>query len=254
VPVLSGTDGIEHLVELLDEDRKSWEGTVLLCGDWSTLGMPKDDATKWASAVLDVEGPDGLVQRRLLAGLITDGGLDSSGTKAEPTRFGFTAGNQKFLKIVRELNSKAVGKDQLWDALVGSWANAVSPGLVLRWDPRDARNFAYRATDPSGEAPQGVPGANWLAFVGLSYFPVGVRHRRVMTTAFEGSGKEESFVWPLWQGPLASVVVRSLLRDSSLVTASQRERMLRGVRCVLRSRVYRVGQGYGNFGAAEQCG
>lgn len=65
----------------------------------------------------------------------------------EPTPLNFTAGNQEFITMVRDLIDKA-GEKELREALFGPWRYAhAEPSL--RWDPVDDRRYARSASDPS---------------------------------------------------------------------------------------------------------
>ena len=256
-PVLSGVDSAEELVELLDRDRLFWQSSLLL--KWSPerdgaplgdLNMPPDVARQWVREVGQAEGPGGAAQLRLLSGLLAEGGVDQSRKKVKPSHLDFTAGQQRFLQMARQL-ATGVDASSLHDALFGSW-RSTSPLPVFGWDVSGERVYAYRAADPSGEKKEGVPGANWLAFVGLSYFPVFVKGGQVVTTACSPEWKSSHLTWPVWTSPTAPSVVRSLLRDASLLGASEKQRSMRGVKLVLRSPIRRTDQGgYGSFGAPE---
>jgi hypothetical protein len=62
------------------------------------------------------------------------------------------------------------------EALFGPWLYARALP-VLQWDNSQTRDYALRASDPSKEKKLGVPGADWLAFRGLSFLVAPVRDR-----------------------------------------------------------------------------
>lgn len=69
---------------------------------------------------------------------------------------------------------------------------------TLGWDTRGERIYALRGFDPSKEKGTGVPGAEWLAFLGLTFFPAFARGGKLLTTGCEPDWKAGSFNWPLW--------------------------------------------------------
>ncbi len=100
--------------------------------------------------------------------------MDNNGN-TKPTAFHFTAGQQTFLDMVDELRT-GITAAHLREALDGPWLNR-SQLPSLTWDSSVARLYALRAGNPSKEKRGSVPGANWLAVIGLSYFPVVVLGR-----------------------------------------------------------------------------
>src|SRR5690606_5051263 len=126
----------------------------------------------------------------------------------------------------------------------------------LGWDSRGERLYALRATDPSKETRRGIPGADWLAFLGLGFFPVAVVDGRVVTTACHPEWKRSAFRWPLWGRPADRATPASLVADPELVGDRRRRRLEgwrlhdRGILRVLESPIRRSDQGgYGSFGA-----
>lgn len=166
----------------------------------------------------------------------------------KPTAFHFTAGQQAFLDMVEQLRA-GITADHLREALEGPWRNT-SPLPSLSWDASVARLYALRAGNPAKEKRGSVPGANWLAVLGLSYFPVVVRGSRLVTTAVSGGWKDSTFTWPVWSPPAEVSAIASLLRlDVPAWTA--RERAAVGVETVFSCRILRSDQGgYGSFAPA----
>lgn len=177
----------------------------------------------------------------------TEAGRDNKGN-TKPTALHFTAGKQAFLDMVIELRD-GLTREYVEEALHGPWLYA-SKLPVLRWDVSGERQYALVASDPQKAKPQGVPGADWLAFLGLSFLPTFPRGTRTLTTGFDDASKEPSFGWPLWTQPLGRDVVGSLLaldlRDMNVA-----ERRARGIALVLSSKARRSDRGYGNFAAAS---
>ena len=173
--------------------------------------------------------------------------------KATPSPRGFTSppGQQLFLEMVRQL-AKQLEDGDLREALFGPWTYQ-RPLPVMGWDMlAGERNYALRATDPSGDKKTGVPGADWLAFRSLPLFSTALKGKNLATTGFRGRGKRMSFHWLLWEPPVELDVARSLLSIPAMEGLSSAERAARGIAVVLSSRVRRTDQGgYGSFTAAS---
>lgn len=270
-PVVTGVDDGDALITALDEDRVTWAGSVALTGPKSE---PLDDAkpppgvdAAWATEVVAT-----LTRRRadadLYAALVAEGAVDGNGN-GKPTHLHFTAGQQRFLAMARELGEH-VDRERFHEAVFGPWRmDGALPSLS--WDIRGGRPYALQASDPSKVKRQGVPGADWLALLGLASIPV-----RAVSSTYDGSislettgcdrsWKQSEFRWPLWDAPLRTKVIRSVVADPALVgdrkeRAAARGRGLsdadylrgRGVRRVLAAPIRRTYQGgYGSFGGAD---
>jgi hypothetical protein len=255
--VVAGAGDADELIGLLDRDRQRWQASRLLA---YPAQAPLADA-KPGSNVLrgwfeELAGADVLRQDSdMLCALVAEGAVDGSGGKAKPTHFHFTAGQQRFLEMVRDLVGQ-VSEDRLREAVFGPWRyDSTLPSLS--WDVRGERIYAVRATNPSGDKRQGVPGADWLAFRGLVFYPVRTWHSVLQTTACDPAWKESAFRWPLWRVPATRDVTRSLVADPALVRASghwPRPETLtaRGILSILRAPIKRNAQGgYGSFGGSE---
>jgi hypothetical protein len=252
--VISGTDGIDDLVAALDADRAMWTASPMLTGGGAgpinDLKLSREVLGPWWDEVRAASSPGG-AEERLLAALIAPGALDGSGKKAKPTHLDFTAGQQQFLKMARTL-SVEVDAAMIKAALIGDWS-ATAPLPAFGWDSEGERIYALRAMDPSTEKKEGVPGANWLAFVGLSFFPTWVSPSGdgLRTLGCEPGWKRSALTWPIWADALTVPVVRSLLRDGSLSSTTEDLRRQRGVLALYRAPIRRTDQGgYGSFGGA----
>jgi hypothetical protein len=200
-----------------------------------------------ARALLDGAATSHRRTAALAAAWFSELATDHNG-KTKPTAFHFTAGQQTFLKMVEQLRV-GLTADHVREALVGPWLNT-SPLPSLTWDASVARQYALRATNPSGEQRGSVPGANWLAVNGLAYFPVVSRGTRLLTTAISGGWKDSTFTWPVWSAAADIATIASLLR---LNPASWRhdQRVALGVETVFQCRILRSDQGgYGSFAPA----
>ena len=184
----------------------------------------------------------------LAVAFATDVAVDGNGN-TKPTALHFTAGRQTFLAMVKELVEETRPEDLL-EALRGPWRYERSLP-VLKWDATVFREYALRADDPSKEEPNGVPGADWLAFRGLSFIRVAPRGRQIQTTGCFGEWKTGGFRWPLWSSALTRETVRSVLAHPRLQDLQERERRARGIAVVFEARIRRSEQGgYGSFSPA----
>ncbi|MXW41897.1 MAG: hypothetical protein F4138_03860 [Acidimicrobiia bacterium] len=183
----------------------------------------------------------------LAASLIAEGSLDNSGV-AKPTDLYFTAGQQKFLKIVTEVLAGVTNED-LIIGLAGPWSYQSKLGSLM-WDVTDDSNYALSASDPSKCKKLTNPGVEALAILGISRYPVFGSSGRTLTLGASGSWKRGSFVWPLWTKPGSHRVVPSLLAH---VPSEQTDLFWAwGIKRVMRSVIRRSDQGgYGTFGPPE---
>jgi hypothetical protein len=254
--IISGMDDLDRILDVLDSDREEWIGSVLLgFPAESPLTDAKPDKPvlrKWFEAVFRESGRR--ADSDQLSALVAEDALDGKGN-AKPTHLHFTAGQQQFLEMVRSLASK-VDRERLRESICGPWKYD-SPLPSLSWDARGERIYAVRATNPSNEKRLGVPGADWLAFRGLIFYPVNrTINGSLRTTACDPEWKRSAFRWPLWSAPCSRNVVRSLVADRTLVSqrANVRPEDLgaRGILSVLQAPIRRTDQGgYGSFGAPE---
>lgn len=252
--VISGIPSIEDLLDVLDKDRTEWTTSAVL--GFPTGGEPLSDA-KAGSAELrrwfEFVATDGVrSDADHLCALVAEEAYDNNG-RAKPTHLHYTAGQQKFLNMVREL-TQGVDRDRLKEAIEGPWRYD-SPLPSLSWDSRGERVYAVRATNPSGDKRLGVPGADWLAFRGLVFYPVTrTLSGSLRTTACDAGWKSSAFRWPLWTAKATRNVTRSLVADSTLVAkdanATPKALVARGISILLESKIRRSDQGgYGSFSA-----
>lgn len=188
----------------------------------------------------------------LATALVAEGSLDGQGV-AKPSDLYFTAGQMKFLDMARRILG-GVERCDLVASLQGPWTyESTLPSLG--WDIADDRVYALRANNPSPEKKLTNPGAEALAVLGLSLYPVFRGRDRTLTQGFSGSWKSGYCSWPLWHYPAGPYAVRSLLAHAyDHPTAGNRHRYYGGwgVFAVLRSPVRRSDQGgYGTFGPPE---
>ncbi|MEZ5383820.1 MAG: hypothetical protein R2754_18730 [Microthrixaceae bacterium] len=248
-PVLGGCGHFDELVEMILADRDGWRESVALNGHGPD--MPKDikprpgDVADWFRAAIS-SAHDGDLP--LLHALISEGALAGKGD-SKPTHLHFTAGNQMFLVMARELRDRLT-ESHLREALAGPWTYE-SELPVLGWDNnRSERLHALSRQSPSGTKKRGVPGAEWLALLGLRFFPVATtdRHELVTTACAKAWKSGGHLTWPLWEQDLAASEIAPLLTEGT-ESMTARQRRARGISAVLRAPIRRADQGgYGSFG------
>lgn len=273
---IEGFGSFEELVEVIDNDRTRWADSPVLKPEVD--GVLQDDvklSTSVRAGAHDQRSPlrqwmeqvyekGDVADIALVHALVAEGATMGTSADAKPSHFHFTAGQQKFLQMVRQLRD-GVTRDDLVEALAGPWRFG-RPLPMLGWDTsRGDRIYALRGFNPSSDKKHGVPGADWLGFLGLRFFPVATRVIRgrpqLVTTGCEPGWKRGAFTWPLW-GPgspathsrgLTAEVVRALLADEAIREMPQGHRDLLGVIRVLRAPITRSDQGgYGSFGPAAE--
>lgn len=268
VPEIEGIESVEGIVDVVMSDLASWASEPALRLAYTKEGGEVDPDAK--GAIQDLKPPPEVQRRRFeeaaraaaegqgrsartLACFGTDVALDNQGM-IKPTALHFTAGQQQFLKMVHELR-EGLKAEHVQEALKGPWSfSKFLPSLS--WTGTGQRIYALRATNPSGDKRGSCPGAEWLAFLGLSFFPCipapSPRGVRVMTTGVRGEWKTGVLTWPLWNVPATAPVVESLLRMPGLGRLDEHpspaELQARGIATVLQASILRSDQGgYGSF-------
>lgn len=271
-PAIHGAPNIDAIIGALLEDKDTWKDdpAFLLAYDESGENLIDPRAAK-AKITRDLK-PKPAAMRAFLEDLASRSGLgqslnhrlelrraldtaaaygselvqDNNGN-TKPSAFHFTAGQQQFMKAVSELQAGVTAAD-LSEALVGPWRRE-STLPNMSWDATNARLYALRATNPSGDKKTTVAGADWLAFVGLGALPSFPSGSRLLTTGIKGGWKDSVFSWVVWTRPATYRVVGSLLRSIALTPAA---RDARGIGESFSAAITRSDQGgYGTFSPAE---
>ncbi|WP_419865399.1 hypothetical protein [Candidatus Poriferisodalis sp.] len=257
VPVPRVTADLDHdgIVARVLEVATQWRAEPALCP------VPEATDVKFPAAGIRTYLSEARHHRSgaLAASLVAEGSLDAvTGKKAKPTDFHFTAGQMKFLAMARKILASTTS-DDLIEALVGPW-QYTSKLPSLRWDIADDRAYALSAFDPTDNTNNPkltVPGAECLAILGLSMFPVFPGHRKTATTGCRGTWRDGSFSWPLWNRPATLNVARTLVAhaNAGCLGNGSLERALPslGVFRILESSIRRNDRAMGlaNFGPPE---
>ncbi|MDQ3222761.1 MAG: hypothetical protein M3Q75_04700 [Gemmatimonadota bacterium] len=251
-PELEGCSDREQLIEAILADLKTWndEAAIQLeYGDGERdLKPPPEEFRAFLERLVETASPQSRRSVDFAAAFATDVATDNGG-KTKPTALHFTAGQQKFLAQVQGLRD-GVTREDLEEALYGPWQYARTLP-VLKWDATMTRDYALRAGDPSKEKVLGVPGADWLAFRGLSFLRTAPRGTEIATTGCSGGWKTGGFRWPLWTVWLGRAELQTVL-TLSFQGQDERTRRARGIGVVYESRIRRSDQGgYGSFSPSE---
>ena len=247
------------------------EQTLIACHAWSRSpaltpvdpeggALNKGEQLKLARSDIRVYlqlGKNGGPGATLPAALVAEGSLDRQ-RNSKPSDLYFAAGQQKLLKMAREILEN-VTREDVANGLLGPWPyTSKLPSLM--WDVADDRVYALRGYDPtsSGEKKLSNPGPEALAILGLSLHPVFAGRERTLTQGCSGTWKNGWYSWPLWHRPASPSVVRSLLAHAYDADGDpdrqRRHQWLSswGVGTVLKSPIRRSAQGgYGTFGPSE---
>ncbi len=239
VPVVHGSGSFDQIVDTLLAERDDWMAAELLDPQWDDVKFRSPVETReW----LDACGSD--VSNEIAVALVAEGSVDNNGS-AKPTDLHFTAGQQKWLVMARDVRD-AVDDERLRGALLGPWTRR-DTSSSFGWDLVDDRVYALSARNPSKEKKTTEAGAEWLAFRGLSAFPVVATVGRTKTPGFTGTWKNGRFRWPLWSQPLGFETARSLIGRAWDVEGDGPAGA--GLERVFESPVRRSDQGgYGSFG------
>lgn len=161
------------------------------------------------------------------------------------------AGHQHFLGTMKQLVKETTAQD-LQRSLFEPWTYP-NRKLGLRWDPLEDRRYALRWANPSdGDGVPTMRGANRLAIEALPLLSTAPCGKRLETTGFAENGRTTTFSWPIWDCPLSTEVVRSVLAMAETQASEPNRSALRaaGVVEVFRSQRTTVGQ-FRNFGTAR---
>lgn len=254
--IVNGDFTVDRIVDRALEAFAEWsESSAVNPRRPDGSAMPKADEIKLAPPdIREYLGQcrQGGSSAALGATLVAEGSLDNQGV-AKPSDLYFTAGQQKFLDMVRKILRGASRKDILV-GIEGPWSyESELPSLM--WDVGDDRIYALAADNPAKEKKLTNPGAEALALLGLSLHPVFAGRGQTITQGCSGEWKTGHYSWPLWHKPASLHAVRSLLAHAYYhPTAMDRVPWFRawGVSNIMRSPIRRSREGgYGTFGPSE---
>jgi hypothetical protein len=241
-PVVAGAGSLGDLVEQIMADHDHWQDAPALHGD--DVKLPPEQLRHYLLACHQDPDRSG----ELAAALVTERVVDGKGM-AKPTDFHFTAGQQKFLHMAREIRD-GLAAEHVAAALSTAWTYT-SKLPTLGWDVTDDRLYALSAINPAKDKKQTEPGAEWLALLGLTCLPVTMGDDRTLTPGCGGSWKHGTFTWPLWDIPVGHDTCRSLIAATA-GTPDGATLQANGCFALLRSAIRRSDQGgYGTFGPPE---
>jgi hypothetical protein len=159
----------------------------------------------------------------LLAGLGSEIHFDKNGlfkdTAFRMIRSGDSAGQglPAYALAIR----KNINIDGLYRTLFKNWDYS-DDEYNLRWDPLEDQRYALRWYNPEFEtnkkyAPRTMRGANVLSLEALAFFPVQpLSSGEIATTCFSRFHGRDFFTWPIWERPISSEVIKSLLSLSDI--------------------------------------
>lgn len=250
--VVDGQFSIEDIADRALETFGDWKGSPVLSPRGANgtpmkkadeLKLASDDIREYLDQTRRIDSAN-----KLATSLVAEGSLDNNGV-AKPSDLYFTAGQQKFLKMAREIMEGTTDKDLLV-GLAGPWKYA-SKLPSLMWDVSDDRVYALTASDPSKDKKLTNPGPEALAVLGMSLHPVFAESEGTLTQGCSGSWKSGNYSWPIWRKPASPRVVKSLLAHAY---STERVQWFRswGVFRIMNSSIRRSDQGgYGTFGPSE---
>lgn len=223
--------------------KKSWK---------DKLRFPVESFRDFCSAVSESPSVRGEFGATWAGETVSTG--EDDGRVALRTRFDFTAGQQAFIGMLRELRETCRDVD-LRRSLFTGWRYAPT-AVSMRWDTQDEkRQYALQSVDPTDNSknpPTADSGANLLAVEALPLFPL-MPNRRASQAGFDSSADGRSWSWPIWTCPAGLDAVRSLL---TLPLADSRDwsvprRRALGVATVFQSRIVQPSGRYRCFTPAR---
>jgi hypothetical protein len=176
----------------------------------------------------------------------------------KPTAFHMTSGNQKFLKMLRNLarsldpsawkckEASCPPADAIREALFGEWQCA-DQFSAMGYDPATEALHALSDVAPGPAKAWSTRAAVWLAVEALPLFPCFPVAGRLHTRGFIKS--ETRFRWPVWNAPLSLSAIRTVLGLSELFAPKLSPTTLRsyGICAVFESERTTSPKGYGQL-------
>jgi hypothetical protein len=205
-PILHGVSSVDEVVSAVLADRDLWRTAKVLEHPADDVKMSQGDLRRYL--LTSVGERDDNRSLALIAAIVAEGAVDGTG-KAKPTDLYFTAGQQRFIEMARRIRDD-LSAGHVTEALETGWRYE-SPLPSLMWDLADDRVYALSATNPATTKKLTNPGAEWLAFLGLSTLPVFASGTKLQTTGCTGSWKNGALTWPNCERPLSHRAASSLI-------------------------------------------
>lgn len=138
-----------------------------------------------------------------------------------PTPFDFTSRNTQFVDQIRRVRD-GLTEQAIVDELMRGAGTPID--RIMRWDALvDMPGALFDRARPMTR-----PVAEWLAFRGITFFPLVEYRGRARVAGLEGRRKSGELSWTLWSTPLPRDVVRTAL-DVAWAETGGAERAARGV-------------------------
>jgi hypothetical protein len=227
-------------------------------GDWDDVKVDPDlFASLLRAARLHVNLHD-RESTDFLAALGSELVAARSTSDLRPSALHMTSGNQKFLKLLRELarsldaadstckEASCPAADAFREALFGEWQYA-DQFSSLGYDPATEAIYALSDAAPADAKPWSTRAAVWLAVEAIPLFPCFPVGGRLYTRGFDQSGTR--FRWPVWNAPLSLSAIRTLLGLPALSAPELAPITLGsyGISAVFEAERVTIGKGYGQF-------
>lgn len=195
-------------------------GSMVGDADWNNVKVDPDLFAALLRASRPHANPDDRESTDFLAALGSELVAAKSTNDIRPSALHMTSGNQRFLKLLRDL-ARSLGAED-WTCKEASCppAEAFREGLFGDWQYAD--QFSSLGYDPTTEAihalsdaapadakPWSTRTAVWLAVEALPLFPCFPVAGRLHTRCFDKFGTR--FRWPFWNAPLSLPAIRTLL-------------------------------------------
>jgi len=194
--------GVAHLGDIIGISSSLFRSKAEMAAKLDVVGAgvrkPRVDDPQLVTAMIAALGCD----------LIEEEG------KVVPTPFSFANGSsgQCLLKAFREAADR-VTQEATLGCLQGQpvYSREISS---LGWDPSDQGSYAMQWTSPEESNKKGNkdvdPSLQVLGYLGLSFLPALPIANELVAVGFV-PGRGKGFIWPLWDCPLRSDVIASLL-------------------------------------------
>lgn len=264
-PTVAFDGTFEEMCGVLDADRNELESSAVLSFSYSVTKVDSNGVVKTVHArelksspaemralfehVAGAAAHSGeLRDATLLPALASETAVAAAGgpRRIKPSPLHFCAGQQEFLAACEELRQNTTVADL--DAALRGLPVRPNKLPTLRWEAGAERMYALRSSNPATDKQGSDPGAEWLAFRGLSFMRCFDVRGALPCLGWRGAWKGGHWVWPLWDANATARTVQSLLGQSQLETLSAQERTARGILLVYSADVTRSDQGgYGNF-------